>query len=146
MSAVWPAKSDHPFRSDSEVAELVRLFESCQLPYERWTHRAHLAIAADYLRRYSLHEATGRIRSGIRRYNESRGDGTGYHETITLVFVRLVARELDRLPPAGPAEIANELAGRFKGAAVLVYYSPERLWSAAARAGWIEPDRKPLDF
>ena len=46
----------------------------------------------------------------------------------------------------GPFEIANDLANRFQVAAVLADDPPERLWSAAARAGWIEPDLKPLDY
>ena len=87
-------KIDHPFTSDAEIDEMVRLFESCELPGERWTHRAHLAVAATYLGRYPLSEATDRARDHIRRYNESRGNTTGYHETITVVFMRLVAREL----------------------------------------------------
>jgi hypothetical protein len=39
-------KIDVPFKSDDEITQLVARFESCTWPYERWTHRAHIAIAA----------------------------------------------------------------------------------------------------
>jgi hypothetical protein len=139
------AKPDPPFTSDAEIAELVRLFESCQLPRARWTHRAHLAVAATYLRSYPLPDAIDRARTHIRRYNASRGNHTGYHETVTVLFMRLVAREFE----AGPPDLAgfvNGLAGRFPVAWLDTYYAKDRLWSAEARAGFVEPDLRPLDF
>jgi hypothetical protein len=139
------AKPDPPFTSAAEIAELVRLFESCQLPGEGWTHRAHLAVAATYLRAYPLPEATNRARAHIRRYNESRGNHTGYHETITVLFMRLVAREL-KVDPADLAGFVNGLAGRFAVDGLYAHYSKDRLWSAEARAGFVEPDLRPLDF
>jgi hypothetical protein len=139
------AKPDPPFTSAAEIAELVRLFESCQLAGDRWTHRAHLAVAATYLRSYPLPEATDRARAHIRRYNESRGNHTGYHETITVLFMRLVAREL-QASPADLAGFVNGLAGRFAVDWLYGHYSKDRLWSAEARVGFVEPDLLPLDF
>ena len=98
------AKPDPPFTSAAEIAESVRMFESCQLPSERWTHRAHLAVAAAYLRSYPLTDAIERARTHIRQYNASRGNQTGYHETITVLFMRLVAREFGAVP-AGPGGV-----------------------------------------
>jgi hypothetical protein len=145
MSATTP-KPDPPFGSEAEIAELVRLFESCDLPGVRWTHRAHLAVATTYLLCYPLPEATDRARTHIRRYNESRGNHTGYHETITVLFLRLVARELAAAAPVELAGFVNDLAGRFPTDWLLGYYSRDRLWSDAARAGFVDPDVKPLDF
>lgn len=139
------AKPDPPFTSDAEIAELVRSFESCQLPGERWTHRAHLAVAATYLQRYPLPEATDRARAHICRYNEARGKHTSYHETITVLFMRLVARELTPAPSV-LAEFVNGLAARFPMDRMLDYYTKDRLWSAEARAGFVGPDVRPLDF
>jgi hypothetical protein len=139
-------KVDVPFESDAEVDEFVRLFELCDLPYERWTHRGHLAVAAFYLTRYALSEATDRARAGIRRYNVARGDPAGYHETITVIFMRLVARELTAVGPEGVARLVDDLAARCGVDWLYRYYSPERLWSAEARAGLVPPDIRPLDF
>jgi hypothetical protein len=138
------SKPDPPFKSEAEIAELVRLFESCELPGTRWTHRAHLAVAASYLRRYPLPEATDRARTHIRRYNESRGNLIGYHETITVLFMRLVAREL--VGAVDLAKCVNALAERCRVDGLLGYYSKDWLWSDAARAEFVDPDLRPLDF
>jgi hypothetical protein len=139
------AKIDTPFASDDDIDDMVRLFESCELPGERWTHRAHLAVAATYLGRYPLNEATDRARTNIRRYNESRGNKIGYHETITVLFMRLVARQLQTSDDSR-SKIVNDLASRCRVDCLLGYYSSQRLWSAEARAEFVAPDLRPLDF
>jgi hypothetical protein len=140
------AKLDIPFATDPELADLVELFEACALPCERWTHRAHLEVAATYAVRYPLHQATDRIRLNIRRYNESLGNFTGYHETITVAFMRLVAARLREERPAELAGFVNDLAGRFRVNSLLDYYSETRLWSAEARERFVEPDVKGFDY
>jgi hypothetical protein len=139
-------KIDIPFATEAEVVELVNLFEACELPYERWTHRAHLAVASVYLRRFALEEATDRARRFIPRFNLTRGDPNGYHETITVLFMRLIEREMRIAPGAELATFVNDLTGRFQVGWLLRYYSPGLLWSAEARAGFVPPDLRPLDF
>jgi GNAT superfamily N-acetyltransferase len=141
-------KQDVPFRSDAEVRELVEQFEQCRWPYERWTHRAHIAVAVSYLRSLPLEEATERMRWNIQRYNASSGgDPNGYHETITIFFLRLIALCLrTRGDGESIAEMVNALyAGRASKESPLAYYSAQRLSSAEARAGWVEPDLRPLE-
>ena len=53
--------------------ELVRQFESCTLPFNRWTHRAHVKVAHLYLKNHPFDEALKRLRAGIQRYNQIRG-------------------------------------------------------------------------
>jgi hypothetical protein len=137
---------DTPLATAGDLADLLAGFETCTWPFERWTHRAHLAVATAYLLRYPLSEATDRARAGIKKYNAVRGSGTGYHETITVLFMRLVARELRVARPADVAAFVNDLADRFRVDALLVYYSRDRLFSPAAGAGFAEPDLRPLDF
>jgi hypothetical protein len=137
---------DVPLESAADLDALVAGFEACTWPYERWTHRAHLAVAAVFLLRYPFSDATDRVRLAIQKYNAVRGSGTGYHETMTVLFMRLVARELTVARPADLAGFVNDLAERFRVDALLVYYSRDRLFSPAAAAGFVEPDLRPLDF
>lgn len=136
-----------------EVERLVREFEACTLPGERWTHEAHLTVALWYLMRHTEAEATRLIREGIRRYNLSRGvemtkDG-GYHETITLFYIRAIRRYLansrDEREQTPAALVDGLVAECGEKNFPFEYYSRERLLSWEARTGWLEPDLKPLD-
>ncbi|HEY0098194.1 MAG TPA: hypothetical protein VGB76_04490 [Pyrinomonadaceae bacterium] len=134
-----------------EVERLVREFEACTLPGERWTHEAHLTVALWYLTCHTDAEATRLIREGIQRYNSSRGvemtkDG-GYHETITLFYIRAIRRYLDG---AGETQTLAELSGGLTAACggknfPFKYYRRERLLSWEARMRWLEPDLRALD-
>lgn len=137
-------KIDEPFTSPEAIAEMVRLFESCELPYERWTHRAHLAVAASYLQHYPQSQALERVRVNIQKYNLTRGDPKGYHETITVLFMKRVAREITG--SADLHDVVNKLNDCCRLSWLLEYYSAALLWSAEARATFVEPDRKPIDF
>ncbi len=140
-------KFDHPFRSEDELVDTVARFEGCTLPFSAWTHRAHLAVALCYLRADPFEVALARMRHHIPLYNRTLGDPVGYHDTITVLFLRRVARYLDDNPDGPSLAVAvEELAAECDSRWSLKYYSPERLWSTEARAGWMEPDLQPLDF
>src|SRR5262245_9914729 len=84
---------ESPGASD-RLLRLVRRFEACTLPWSQWTHEAHLLVGLWYLEHVPEPEATQRIRIGIRCYNLANGVITtperGYHETITLFYVRAI--------------------------------------------------------
>lgn len=141
------AKIDVPFADDADVRAMVVAFEACRWPYARWTHRAHLGVAACYLRDYPFAEAVARVRRHIPLYNAaSGGDPNGYHDTITVLFMRGMHHFLRTHPAVMLTEAVEEMARRCDMTWPLRYYSHERLWSPEARAGWVEPDREPLNF
>jgi hypothetical protein len=140
-------KQDIPFRSDEEILDMVTRFEQCRWPYERWTHRAHLDVAVVSLRRHPFAEAKQLVSQNIRKYNRACGDPQGYHETITVFFLRTISRFLKDVDAEGSiVEIVEELSRRCDMACLRESYSPERLWSPEARGTWIEPDLKPFGF
>lgn len=128
-------------------------FVACRVPKPEWTHLAHLAIGMCHIHTYGADEALTRLRLGIRRLNDSHGtlnsETSGYHETITRAYVRLLAQFFDACPSAMPlAErvsrlIASPLAEK---EALLEFYSRELLMSPEARASWVEPDIMPLQI
>lgn len=123
-------------------AEFLAAFEACTIPRADWTHEAHVRMAWLYLSGWPFPDALQHIRTGIQRYNNSLG-GTGYHDTITVAFARLIASRLDG---DGYAEfkLANpDLLDRTLGA-LKRYYSEARLKSDEAKAAFIEPDLRPL--
>ncbi len=127
-------------------ADFLLAFESCTLPAASWTHTAHVRLAWLQLDRYPFDEALESVRRGIQRYNNAvlKKEGA-YHETITVAFMRLVA-DARQSGVKHFAELEAKYTLLFDRtlSAVLAYYTRERLFSAEARTGFIEPDIKPL--
>lgn len=127
----------------------LKAFEDCSLPFEQWKHRAHIKVAYLYLRQLPFDEALARARSNIKRYNAATNTPEtlerGYHETITVAWMRLVQFTLSEYGPAASAEgfleaqehLANRKALRF-------FYSRERIISWKAKAEFVEPDLAPF--
>jgi hypothetical protein len=134
----------------AELDELVRRFRACELPRPEWTHAAHLSVGLWHVSSYEPEDALARLRLGIRRLNESNGvvnsATSGYHETITRAYARLLAAFAKRHAAAPVAErVARLLAGRLADrGALLKFYSRACLESPAARLDWVEPDLAPL--
>jgi hypothetical protein len=84
--------------------------------------------------------ALSRMRDGIRRFAAAAGVPEKYHETITVLWMRLLAEvraagtsgELADLLQAHPALADKDLPFQ--------YYSRAALFSDDARARWVEPD------
>ncbi len=141
-----------PYDTNEEALELVRGFESCTLPFERWTHGAHLTVALWYLLRHPLEEATHRIREGIKSYNAANGiiqaRERGYHETLTLFWIKTVSNYLKEAESdkASLVSLANRLIACCGDKNLpLKYYSRELLFSWEARTAWVEPDLRNLE-
>jgi hypothetical protein len=133
--------------TDADIEALVRSFEDGSLPRSEWTHASHLLVALWYMSRHPRDQATRLVRDGIRRYNHLHGRDSGYHETITLAWVAVVARFLSRSDRDGPI---SALAGMLLEDCgdkdhLLRYYSREVLMSDEARRAWIPPDRRPIE-
>jgi hypothetical protein len=130
-------------------ANLWNWFHAATLPAKEWTHQTHLRIAWMYLRRHSLDEAHILMRVGIIRLNASHGlvetPTRGYHDTMTRVWLRLVAAAMCATPDHDASvHFLEAHAGSLAKDAPLRHYTRERLLSAMARACFVEPDRLPL--
>ena len=139
------------FRTNEEIFSLVRRFGDCTLPRAEWTHAAHLTVALWYLLEFDWPEATERVRRGIQRYNAAHGirptPTGGYHETLTLFWLRVVRSFLEggRNEARSLVSLANELTASADSGLPLRHYTRARLFSTEARASWVEPDLKPVD-
>lgn len=137
-------------RVERELAdeELWAAFNASSLPAADWTHRAHLRVAWMFLSRHPLDEAHLLMRVGIIRLNAFHGlvetRARGYHETMTRVWLALVARLMRTAEAASSGDFVDACAGSLGRDAVLRHYSKERLFGVRARAVFVEPDLEPL--
>jgi hypothetical protein len=123
----------------------VAEFESCRFPNNRFRHADHIRLAWIYVRLCGYERAEQSMRTSILRFACHLGAVHKYHETITILWMRLV-------------NIASHLSGRkekfddfarghgwlFNKDTVFEFYSRELLMSDTARKVWVEPDLKPI--
>jgi hypothetical protein len=134
-------------KTDEEIARLVLAFEACTLPAEQWTHTAHLIVALWYLRQHPRAEATALIRAGITCYNRAQGS-KGYHETMTLAWIAVVARFLADHDRCGQSladlavALGQECGDRHH---LLRFYSRDVLHSPESHRAWVPPDLRPIE-
>ena len=142
--------SPRPFACDEDVRAIGEGLLACALSREAWTHEAHLAACLWLLSERPDVDVDAEIAGVIRRYNESVGgvndDSQGYHDSITRAYVAGVRWFLSETAETDLAARVNAMLLSDVGRRdwPLRFYSRERLFSVAARRGFVEPDLAPL--
>jgi hypothetical protein len=127
--------------------EFVRGFENCDLGHAAFHHADHIRLAWIYVSRHGEKEAEARLLAGIRKMALHANAPQKFLYTTTVAWTRLVAAAQGNGGAADnfsdwialhPELLDRHLLGR--------YYSPGRLETSEARAGWVEPDLAPLEI
>ena len=121
------------------------------LPEEEWTHGAHCAAAIYFMVERPELDLPRRMSVIIRSYNVANGvpntDSTGYHETITQLYLKTIGQFLSVIgDDMALCETVNFfLRSPFsKLDYLLMFYSRELLFSTEARRQFVEPDLRPF--
>jgi hypothetical protein len=132
---------------------LAEQFSASTLPHGAWTHTAHLRIGAWHVHHFGANAALAMLRTGIRRLNDFHGtpnsETHGYHETITVAYVRLIAEFLATADAHSTIEarVDRLLASPLALPSMLTtFWTPALLFSPRARAEWVAPDLAPLEL
>ena len=135
-----------PWESDASLAAFIDGFENGTYPKAMWTHQAHVVMAAHYLTSHPVCEATRIIRGRIPAYNVAQGgqntDDSGYHETLTIFWIWVVAGFLASLPEGTPRlEMIGATAERFGKASSFhkKFYEHNVIGDVEARRSWVPP-------
>jgi len=110
----------------------------------RFGHREHIYVAWLSLQHRPFTEAVELVCDGIRRTAIYANAPQKYHRTVSEAWLRLVAHHVATTPSGSfddfvagaPALLDKRLLAR--------HYTPSVLASAAARTGWVPPDRVPF--
>ncbi len=133
-------------------AELVDQLEKCTLPFDQWTHRAHIRTAYCYLSVFPFQQALEQIRASIQRYNANNNvpesPTSGYNETTTHAMLHLVAATMHAYAKTHPVTDGNSFCDMHPQLmtkhALRLFYSPQRRMHPQAKTQFIEPDLAPL--
>jgi hypothetical protein len=137
--------------TEAEIDAFLEAFESCTLPKGEWTHAAHLLTGACYVHRMERDAALAKMRECVRRYNESVGgkntETSGYHETITVMWIRLLDKLRKENLSADRASFAALAVKQFGQSRDIFreHYDFDLVTSTEARLRWVEPTLKPLE-
>jgi hypothetical protein len=132
--------------------EFLRRFEDCSLPFDEWTHRAHIKVAYLYLRDNDFDVALAKIRRGIQAYNKvhdvPESDTSGYNETTTCAMMQIVATTMTAYGPILPTPDADAFCDAHPQLLtkhiLRLFYSPERRMQPKAKTQFVGPDLAPL--
>ena len=132
--------------------EFLNSFEQLTLPFERWTHRAHVRVAWLYLNRNPFDQALRKMRIGVQAYNARHKvpetATSGYNETTTRAFLHLIAATMqayaDTFPTADADSFCNTHPQLMTRHALRLFYSPQRRMHPLAKTQFVEPDLTAL--
>ena len=136
--------------TEDEIDVFLQGFEECTLPKERWTHGAHLLTGACYVWALGREAGLTKMRNCVRCYNLAVGgqntESSGYHETITVMWIRLIDGLWQEARPMERAKFARLAVEKFEPMRAVFrdYYGFDVVGSREARLGWVAPDLKRL--
>ena len=133
----------------TEDDTFLERFEAALFPCSEWHHREHIRIGYLYLRRYPFETARARLHDKLEELNRVHQvpdlPDRGYHETMTVAWLRLVAATLSEY---GPAETSEDFCQRnpqlLEKKNLRLFYSRDLMMSARAKREFVEPDLAPL--
>jgi hypothetical protein len=129
---------------------LARFFDH-SLPKAEWNHAAHVAMAAYVLYDSDVATALPKVRKAIRAYIEASGgrntENNGYHETLTVFWLKVVSAKLRELQATSRLDAVRGAVAAYGEARRLhtLYYSQDlHAADTVARQQWVEPDLRPI--
>jgi hypothetical protein len=132
------------YKTEKEIADIVRGFETGTLPRNEFSHSSHLIVAMHYVRNHTLDKAIVKMREGLMNHLRHVGvDLTKempYHETLTVFWTRTVAGFVKSRNGATLLDTANELVEIFDKNYPNKFYSREHLFSDEARKTFVTGD------
>ena len=127
---------------DEDRAQLLR-FERGEFDAHQFAHREHLRMAFAMLRAYDFAEAAFRYSRALRVMLERVARPQGFHQTITIAFLSLIAERLAARDYADFESFVSDNGDLLDKSALGRWYRPKRLGSDAARSTFLLPDMLP---
>jgi hypothetical protein len=132
------------YKTEEEILDIVRGFETGTLPRNEFSHSSHLVVALNYVRAMTVDEAINKMRKGLMNHLRLVGvDFTKenpYHETLTVFWTRAIADFNANKNGASLLDTANEMVETFDKNYPNKFYTREHLFSDEARKTFVKGD------
>ena len=138
-------------QDEPAIDAFLMAFESGTLPGSAFTHAAHIFTGACYVHALGEPAALARMRNRIPAFNLAVGGQntaiSGYHETITVFWIKLLTGFRAAHPTIARALFAHNAVREFAPRRQILgeYYDYDVVSSLEARRSWIPPNLQPFD-
>ena len=145
------------YKTEKDILDVVRSFETGTIARDKWKHAEHLTVALYYLlHSATFSDATNKMRTGIfnllKSFEVDLTKEMPYHETLTVFWMQAVSDFARSKNGASIVEVCNELIENYDKDFPLRFYSREFLFSEQARKKFVEADlpseneKLPFDY
>jgi hypothetical protein len=133
-------------RISEEDATFRAKFEACRFPASKFDHRAHVRLAYIYLTLGDVDAAHHMMRDALTSFlAHLKVDPGKYHETITRAWIMAVRHFMELSSDSDSADSFIDQNPLLLDADImLTHYSAQVLFSAEARAAFVEPNLDPI--
>ena len=118
--------------------ELAR-FQAGAIDPAQFSHRHHLRIGFELMRRYPFTEAAHRFATGLRAMATRTGRPGLYHDTITVAFLAVIAERNASSAYGDFDAFERDNHDLLRKDALLAWYGTQRLMSPLARSTFVLP-------
>ncbi|CAF1193452.1 unnamed protein product [Rotaria sp. Silwood1] len=132
-------------------AQFLNDFQTAVLPFEQWTHAAHIRMA--YLvckSSNNFDEALLKIRQGIQHFNGLHAAKlkVGFHETMTRFWTIVIWNATQKCDSSilNSNDFIDKNSYLLDSSLWKQYYSPTLMFSSDAKRDFIDPDLKPISI
>ncbi len=127
----------------------IEAFEAGTILPGDWSHRSHIRMAWIYLRVMPFDEALQTVRVGLRRFAQRHAipDSLerGYHETLTVAWMRLMASGMTHHGGfADSSAFCEAMPHLLCRTLTRVFYSRDRIMTLDAKERFVPPDLAEL--
>lgn len=138
------AMQDHYSLSDDEFAKQFRL---ATLDPQLFNHEAHLRLAFILIKRHGVEEAEDQLCQQIAHFDQTFGDGTKFHKTVTVAAAKAVHHFMGRSSAENFPELLSKfprLKTNFKDL-LACHYGFDVFCHPKAKNTFVEPDLLPFE-
>jgi hypothetical protein len=135
-----------PRSRQMDAEDMLKLFQSADLPIECWDHYGRLRVVFLYLEKWGSDIGFDNLAQDWKTYKTSIGHGHLWHYTMTrfwcLIIWTLMMKdcEINKEINSGFQSLYNKHPEIHNGKLFFTYYSKEVGFSDLARKQWVEPD------
>jgi hypothetical protein len=136
MQSHEASEEDRAFRS---------AFEACTIAPSQFNHEAHVRLAFVYLTEGDVDSAVRKMRDALlNSLQHNCVPQSKFHETLTRAWVLAVQHFMNRSTSTSASDFIAKNQQLLDSKIMLTHYSASVLFSADARASFVEPDLDPI--